>query len=171
MAKGETKNGTISLADAQAQMAEAQATLEAARQSGLQSLNDRLSELDEERATVLAQIKELGGSTRRARKSSGGGSRSPRASNEITLINAVATVLSKAKKPLSATEVQAAVTKSGYESSAPNFPTMIAQNLSSLTKLRMGQSAVVVRPERGQYEAGSGMARYLKNPENATVAD
>lgn len=167
MAKGNTQNGsTVSLADAQAQMEAAQAALETARQASLSSAQARLAELDAERATVQAQIKELGGTVRKARKSSGA-----RASNEISLITAVATALSGSKKPLSTTEICEAVKANGYKTSAENYTTMVAQSLSKLANLRMGNSPVVVRPERGQYRAGSGMTRYLANPDNATVIE
>lgn len=168
MAKGNTQNGsTVSLADAQAQVEAAQAALETARQASLASATARLAELDAERATVAAQIKELGGKVGKAtRKSSGS-----RASNDVSLITAVATALSTSKKPLSTTEVCEAVKAVGYKTSAENYPTMVAQSLSKLANLRMGNSPVVVRPERGQYRAGSGMTRYLANPDNATVVE
>jgi multidrug efflux pump subunit AcrA (membrane-fusion protein) len=51
MAKGNTQNGgTVSLADAQAQVEAAQAALETARQASLASATARLAELDAERA-------------------------------------------------------------------------------------------------------------------------
>lgn len=166
MAKGNTQNGsTVSLADAQAQVEAAQATLEAARATSLASAQARLAELDAERATVQAQIKELGGTVRKARKSSG-----TRASNEISLITAVAQALT-AKRAQTTTQICEKVKKNGYNTTAENYPTMVAQSLSKLANLRMGKSPVVVRPERGQYQAGSGMEAYLANPEAATVVE
>lgn len=164
MAKGSNGNGsTVSLADAQAQVEAAQATLEAARAASLASVQARLVEIDGERATVLAQIKELGGSVRKARKSSG-----TRASNDVSLITAVAQALT-AKRAQSTTQICEKVKKNGYQTTAENYPTMVAQSLSKLASFRMGKSPVVVRPERGQYQAGSGMEAYLANPEAAVV--
>lgn len=166
MAKGNQNGSAVSLADATAQVEAAQAALETARAASLASAQARLAELDDERATVIAQIKELGGKVGKPRRSSGS-----RASNEVSLITAVATVLSGSKKALSTTEVCEAVKEAGYKTSAENYPTMVAQSLSKLANLRMGQSPVVVRPERGQYRAGSGMTRYLANPDNAVVVE
>lgn len=166
MAKGNTQNGsTVSLADAQAQVEAAQAALETARQASLASATARLAELDAERATVQAQIKELGGTVRKARKSSG-----TRASNDISLITAVAQALT-AKRAQTTTQICEKVKKNGYNTTAENYPTMVAQSLSKLASFRMGKSPVVVRPERGQYQAGSGMEAYLANPEAATVVE
>jgi multidrug efflux pump subunit AcrA (membrane-fusion protein) len=162
MAKG---NQTVSLADAQTQLEAAQAQLESARQASLASAQARLAELDGERSTLLEQIRELGGRATR-RKASGS-----RASNEVNLITAVANVLKNSTKPLSTTDICELVKKGGYETTAENYPTMVAQSLSKLTSYRMGKSPVAVRPERGHYRAGSGMDRYLANPDNATVVD
>ena len=116
---------------------------------------------------MAAQIKELGGKAGKAtRKSSGS-----RASNDVSLITAVATALSTSKKPLSTTEVCEAVKAGGYKTSAENYPTMVAQSLSKLANLRMGKSPVCVRVDRGQYQAGSGMDAYLANPEDAIVVE
>ena len=167
MAKGNQNGSTVSLADAQAQVEAAQAALEEARQASIASATARLAELDAERATVVAQIKELGGKVGKAtRKSSGS-----RASNDISLIMAVATVIKDSKKPLSTTEICQAVKEAGYKTNAENYSTMVAQSLSKLSNFRMGNSPVVIKPERGQYRAGSGMTRYLANPEKAAVVE
>lgn len=163
MAKGNQNGSTVSLADAQAQVEAAQANLENARQASIASATARLAELDAERATVISQIKQLGGKVRKARKSSG-----TRASNEISLITAVAQALT-AKRAQTTTQICEKVKKNGYQTTAENYPTMVAQSLSKLASFRMGKSPVVVRPERGQYQAGSGMEAYLANPEAAEV--
>lgn len=166
MAKGNGNgNGSVSLEDAQAQVEAAQAALETARAASLASAQSRLAELDAERATVIEQIKGLGGKTSKPRKSSG-----TRASNEISLITAVAMALT-AKRAQSPTQIAEKVRKNGYESNAENFPTMVAQSLSKLSNLRMGKSPVVVRPERAQYQAGSGMEAYLADPAAAVEVE
>lgn len=164
MATKGTQNGsTVSLADAEAQMAAAQAALETARSAGLASAKARLAEIDAERATVQAQIKSLGGTVRK-------GGRKSRASNEVSLITAVAQSLT-AKRAQTTTQICEKVKKNGYNTTAENYPTMVAQSLSKLANLRMGKSPVCVRVDRGQYQAGSGMDAYLANPEDATVVD
>lgn len=134
--------------------------------SARQALEARLAEIDEERETLVGQLRSLGGkaSGKRARQSK-------RASNDTSLILAVATALSVAKGPLSPTEVCEAVQKAGYKTSSENYAQMVSQALSNLKNLRMGKSPVAVNAARGEWTAGSGMTRYLASPDDAVQAD
>ena len=130
------------------------------------ALEARLAEIDSERETLVEQLKSLGGSARkRTRKNA------QRASNDVSLITAVATCLSKAKGPLTPTQVCENVIKAGYKTNSDNYPQMVSQALSTLKGLKMGvKSPVATNVVRGEWLAGSGMERYLANPEAAKEA-
>jgi hypothetical protein len=173
MAKNQNGNGgTAELTAAQTELEAAQAKLDTARETALAGFKTRLSEIDAERKTVVGQIQALGGKARgtRGRRSTSG--TNARASNEMSLKEAVATVLRDAKGPLSPTEVAAAVNKLGYKTDAENYSTMVSQTLSNLAKLRIGKSAVASNPKRGEWVAGSATAikAYIADPSKAVEA-
>lgn len=166
-AKGNGTVGNVStlLADA----ANAAKALSEANGLALAAAQARVAELDTERASLVEQIASLGGGKVRKngkpRKVGG-----LRASNEVSLREAVATALSKAKGALSPTQVQEAVVKAGYKTSSENFPQMVSQQLSTLGGLRMGKSPVATNENRGEWLAGSGMKAYLASPADAVEA-
>lgn len=162
MAKGNGIVGNGSVVDALEQAQAAERALAEANKNALAAAETRLAEINAERETLLASIKALGGKAKATRQR-----RAARASNDTTLIASVASVLSKAKKPMSTTEIGEAVKAAGYQTDSENFPTMVAQSLSRLASMKVGKSPVIQRPERGQYLPGSGMAGYIKDPEAA----
>ena len=146
--------------------------LSEANAAALSAAQSRLAEIDSERESLVEIIAQLGGTSvtpRKGRKTSKGARTGKRATNSISLREAVARVLSD--KPQSPTDIQEAVMKSGYKTNSPNFPQMVAQHLSNLGRLRMGKSPVAVNEERGLWSAGSGMDRYLADPENAVAIE
>lgn len=159
MAKGSTTVDAALKAQAEANEA-----LEAARATARTELEGRLAELATEAEGLRTQLRELGGK--------GGRKRSvKRASNEQSLIVAVASVLGK--KPMALSDICEAVTKSGYKTNSDNFKTMVSQSLGKLVDMKVGASNIVTRTgEHRSYEfaAGSGMARFLANPESAVSA-
>lgn len=158
------KGSTTTVDEALKAQAEANAALEKAREAARAELQSRLDELTTEADSLRTQLRELGG--KGGRKRSG-----KRASNEQSLIVAVASVLGK--KPMALSEICSAVTKSGYKTSSDNFKTMVSQSLGKLVDMKVGASNVVVRTgEHRSYEfaAGSGMARFLANPDSAVSA-
>lgn len=146
-----------------ADVAEANEAMAAAAATARTALESRLAEITAERETLVTQLRSLGGkpTSGKRRRSS------PRVSNEHPLIVSIATVLSEADEPMGTTDICDAVVKAGYKTNSENYPQMVAQQLSNLVSLRMGSSAVVVRPERGHYKAGPGMTKYLANPSDA----
>lgn len=149
----------------------AAAALSEANAAALTAAQARLTEIDAEREALVATIATLGGEVatpRKGRKARKAGRTGKRATNSISLREAVARALSD--KPQSPTDIQEAVVKAGYKTSSPNFPQMVAQHLSNLGGLRMGKSPVAVNEDRGLWTAGSGMERYLADPSAAVEA-
>jgi hypothetical protein len=107
------------------------------RQRGGQSLIRKRAKLMEKVQALDAQLKELGLS---AGGVSGGGKR-PR--NESNLVEALSAVLDGTT--MSVTEVADAVQKAGYQTTSPNFRTIVNQALIASGKFK--------RVGRGQYTA------------------
>lgn len=179
MARNSNGSGTAAVAGsvtaALASVAAQAAALATAQTAALEQANARLAEINTERDGLIAQIRELGGSAPRASGTRGRGrprgSTGSRASNDVSLITAVATHMLNAKGPQTVTQVCEGVQKQGYTTDSDNFSTMVSQSLSRLKALRMGtaKSALVQNPDRGQWTAGSGLAAYLKNPDAAVA--
>lgn len=169
MAKtADSQNGAaVDVSSVIANVTSATEAAEKARVDARQTIETRLAQLNDERETLVAQLRSLGGKAgpRKARASSG-----KRASNDVTLIAAVAACLSKASGPMKPTEICEAVQKGGYQTTSDNYPQMVSQALSTLKGLRMDKSPVALNPNRGEWIAGSGMARYIANPDNAVEA-
>lgn len=165
-----TQNG-VSVTDLVAAAVAATAALTKANDEALTAAKSRLSELDSEREGLIETIASLGGevTTRKVRKGRKANRTGARASNSISLREAVARSLTDT--PQSPTEIQEKVVKQGYETGSPNFAQMVSQHLSNLGKLRMGKSPVAINEDRGLWKAGSGMERYLANPDNAVEAE
>lgn len=167
-------NGNGSVQTLIATATAAAAALSEANAAALSAAQARLTEIDAERETLVATIATLGGETetprkgRKARKAAKAARTGKRATNSVSLREAVARALSD--KPQSPTDIQEAVVKGGYKTSSPNFPQMVAQHLSNLGGLRMGKSPVAVNEDRGLWTAGSGMERYLADPSAAVEA-
>lgn len=92
------------------------------RQTGLKSLQTRYAKSAAKTARLAAQIEALGGSV-----SGGSFGRRTRPKNEMSLIEALASVLKG--KEMSVTNAAGAVLKSGYRTGAANFRTMVNQAL------------------------------------------
>lgn len=172
-------NGNGSVQTLIATATAAAAALSEANAAALSAAQARLTEIDAERETLVATIATLGGETgteaprkarktRKAAKPAKAARTGKRATNSVSLREAVARALSD--KPQSPTEIQEAVVKAGYKTSSPNFSQMVAQHLSNLGGLRMGKSPVAVNEDRGLWTAGSGMERYLADPSAAVEA-
>ncbi len=109
----------------------------------LSKLNRKRSSLLKKLASVDAQIRENGGNVdgRASRvKGSAPGTKRPR--NDVSLPDAIASVLSK-DKPMAAADIEKAVVKSGYKSGSANFKTIIFQTL--------GKDKRFKKAARGQY--------------------
>jgi len=165
-----TQNGA-SVTELVAATVTAAAALTKANAEALAAANSRLTDLDAEREELIKAITSLGGevTTRKVRKGRKANRTGARASNSISLREAVARSLTDT--PQSPTEIQEKVVKQGYETGSPNFAQMVSQHLSNLGKLRMGKSPVAINEDRGLWKAGSGMERYLANPDNAVEAE
>lgn len=173
MAKNQNGNGgTAELTAAQAQLEAAQTAVQTAQATALAGYKTRLGEIDAERKTIVGQIRALGGRAGGTRGRRSSGTSNARASNDISLKEAVAVVLRDAKGPMSPTEVAAQVEKNGYKTDSPNYPTMVSQTLSTLANLRVGKSAVASNPKRGEWVAGSATAvkAYIADPSKAVEA-
>jgi hypothetical protein len=188
-------------AGAVAQPVVAEAVAPAQTDAGqLDALRALFASLDEQRDSLMEQIRAAGGTTGRRGRPKGSKNRKPskakakpkakagkrgrpagsknkapraskRASNETSLIVSVAQALSNAKEPMNNTQICEAVEAAGYQTKAGSFKTMVAQSLVKLNGLRVGNSHVVNRPSHGHYVAGSGMAAYLADPSKAVVIE
>ena len=111
------------------------------RQRSVGGLMRRRERLMERVAALDEQIRALGGATGGSGR---GGPRGPRPRNEMTLVDALQRTLKG--KTMGVTEVAEAVQKNGYNTSSPNFRTIVNQ---ALIKNR----DVFKKVERGQYTA------------------
>jgi chorismate synthase len=107
------------------------------RRHGGQSLLRKRTKLMEKVHALDARLRELGMSA--GGVSSGG----PRPRNESNLVEALSSVLKG--KTMSVTEVSEAVQKSGYQTTSPNFRTIVNQALIVSGKFK--------KISRGQYTA------------------
>jgi len=172
-----TKNGTVDVAAVLAEREGAAKALEAKDAEAISALQSRLVELDgesekldAEAATLRAQIKELGGTITKRKSASAPRKRR----NEVSLRVAVAQAVAGASGPVALTTVCEAVAASGYKTKAANLSTMVSQNLGILCGLKVGNSPVVCRSgsqRNYEYRAGSGMKRYLANPDSAAAPE
>ena len=104
-----------------------------------------VASLERKRAALLQKIEDIdaqiaanGGPSRRGR---GGGTGRTRSRNEMNLVDALAATLQG--KTMSVTDAAEAVQKAGYQTTSPNFRTMV--NAALLNKKRFK------RVQRGQY--------------------
>lgn len=143
----------------------AQATALTSAQSRYEVIQSQIQELETEGETVLGQIRTLGGTSgrRSGRRASGNRTAGGRVRNDTSLNVAVANVLLAASGPLSPTEITEAVQKAGYSStSASNFPQMVSQSLNRMKGMKLGRSAIVANPARGQWQSASGLKGWVK---------
>ncbi len=176
-------NGTVvvpatqALATAEAAVAEAQAAAQKARESAIADLTTRRDSVAAELKSIQAQLDEIAGTPTRRRRASGstGGARRGRPAGSTrsangTLDVCVARVLQAADGVMSPSEITDAVKAAGYTSDSPNFPSMVSQALTRLNGQRMGKALIVQNPNRGEWKAGSGLERYIANPDQAVDA-
>jgi len=111
------------------------------RRKTIAKLNRKRDALLKKLAAVDAEIKANGGAA------VGGATKAPRAGakrprNEMSLVDAMASVMSK-EQPMSASDIEKAVLKKGYQSGSSNFKTIIFQAL--------GKDKRFKKAARGQY--------------------
>lgn len=162
---GSNGTGTVDVSEAIAAHVAANEAATNAGNEARTALETRLAELKLEQGTLVEQLRSLGGKAGGPRARRG-----KRASNDVSLIVAVATVLSKAKESLSPTEICERVIKGGYVTDSENYNQMVSQALSLLKTLRIRKSPVAINPNRGEWASGSGMVAYLASPDDAVVA-
>ncbi|MDX2116285.1 MAG: hypothetical protein SFZ24_11800 [Planctomycetota bacterium] len=111
---------TLSIADLQRELRRRERTAGRA----VQKLERKRARLVDQLSEIDAQIAQLGGG-RRGRSADGGGRLRPR--NDSNLVEALAKVLASAT--MSVTEVAEAVQRAGYQTTSPNFRTIVNQAL------------------------------------------
>lgn len=185
MATGKNGSATVSAPAVVANAAGGTGTAVQSIQARLNEIDTQMSSLTAERQGILDSVRQIGGTVEAAPASTGSrrgrpaGSRNkPKAAAKAvrgtnartlnggkTLKVALAEVLRDATGPMSPTEITEAVIKGGYKSNAPNFTTMVTQQLGLLGRTQIGKGMVATHTGHGAWEAGS------KTSLNAFIAD
>lgn len=96
------------------------------RQKELTKLERKRSTLSRRLDAIDRRISEIGGGVNGRR---GGGRGRGRARNDQSLVESIHSVLGKAGQAMKVSDISDAVRKAGYQSSSPNFRSMVNQQL------------------------------------------
>lgn len=112
------------------------------RNRGLSKLNRKRNALLKKIAAIDAEIQALGGKIGGSTAGASSKRAAKRPRNTVPLADAIHSVMSK-DKPMTATDIEKAVTKSGYKTVSASFKTIIFQALAKDKRFK--------KAARGQY--------------------